>query len=139
MLLTTVGLLKFILPVYIGHFFALDGPIALFAIGFGLLAFGIWYGPLKSLAGSPLLRSFGITLLCIGITSVLSPTLLGLRNTYLPIADMFVVIESGIILQLIGLEPKITPVITAAAYGNFFSQLLLQSLSQPRTATASPR
>lgn len=138
-LLTTLGFLKIFQPVYLGHFFALDSPTALFAISSGLLAFGIWYGPLKSLAGSLLLRTFGSTLLVIGLASVLSPTLLGLRNTFLPLADVFVIIESGIILQLIGLEPKIMPVTTSLAYGNFFSQLLLQSLSRPRTATASPR
>ncbi|MDL2342396.1 MAG: hypothetical protein QFB87_04950 [Patescibacteria group bacterium] len=105
-LLATLGTVRILIPALLAQLFALDKPVALFGIAVAVIAYGVWYGPLKFLAGSSITRFMGLIILVLGIASISSPTLLGLRGTYLPIADIFVMIEAGIVMQMIGLEQK---------------------------------
>lgn len=105
-LLAIIGVSKLLFAPAVGQLFALDQPVALIALAVSVIAFGIWYGPLRLLSGSSVTRFLGLTVLVMAAASVYSPTLLGLRGTYLPVADIFLLVESGILLQMIGLERK---------------------------------
>lgn len=105
-LIASLGAAKILFPSTIAAMFALDTAPALLALFTAVVAYGVWYGPLKFLSGSHLIGTAGLAALTFGAFSVISPTLLGTRSAYLPVADMFMLIESGIVLLMIGLEKK---------------------------------
>ncbi|MBC7708200.1 hypothetical protein H7Y63_03185 [Polaromonas sp.] len=134
-LLATLGTVKILLPVALLQLFALDKSVALFGVTVAVIAFGVWFGPLKFLSGSSLTQFLGLTTIIAGILIISSPTLLGMRGTYLPIADIFVIIESGILLQIIGLERKQPETLSPMVAISAVSQLLHRRVSRPNSAT----
>ena len=132
-----VGLTKILVPSALASFFALDASVALIALAISVLSFGVWYGPLRFLSGSRLSSFLGLNILAVAIVSISSPTLLGFRGTYLPVADIFLLLESGIVLQMIGLERK-RPQTLAPLWGpRVFSQLFTRPFSHVTRSTTA--
>ena len=137
-----IGLIKILVPSVIASLFALDISVALITLAIAVLSFGVWYGPLRFLSGSRLSSFLGLSILAVAVISINSPTLLGFRGTYLPVADIFLLIESGIVMQMIGLERK-PPQTLSPMWGlRVLSQLFSRPLShatRPATDLASSR
>jgi len=71
---------------------------------------------LKFLSGSRLIRLTGSVIFAAGLISISSLSLWVLRESFVPVADIFLVIETAIMLQLVGLEKKqalVTPMACA--------------------------
>lgn len=135
--LAILGSVKILEPNVLGQMFAMDNGIALLAISVAVIAYGVWYGPLRFLSGSSVTRFFGLTILFAGVVSIVSPTLLGIRATYVPIADVFMLIESGIVLQLIGLQRKEPETLSPLLFMSLVGQLLLRRASHSRLPASS--
>ena len=137
-----IGIAKVCFPAVLVSLFALDKSVALIAIAIAILAFGVWYGPLGFLSGSSVTGFLGLAVLVLGGFSISSPTLLGLRGTYLPIADIFLLLESGILLQMIGLEKKQSQTLSPLAIMSLASQLVMRRYhhaTNPVAAVATSR
>lgn len=104
--LAAVGAARILFPEVISQFFSLDPAVAIISLVTAVLAYGVWFGPLSFLSGSKIVRLLGLMVFAVGIMAIYSPTLLGSRQAYLPIADIFLILESGVVFQLIGLEKK---------------------------------
>lgn len=138
-LIALIGVTKILMPTLTGQFFALDTPVALVALAIVAVAYGVWYGPLRFLSGSSVAGLMGLVVLALGASCIASPTLLGLRGTYLPAADIFLLLESGIVLQMIGLEKKHPETLSPLVVVSVISQLLIRRFShssRPAHATA---
>ncbi len=140
--IATIGITKILFPAAISQFFALDTAVALVALAVAVLAYGVWYGPLRFLSGSSLTGLTGLAIVVIGATCIGSPTLLGLRANYLPIADIFLLLESGIVLQMIGLEKKrpgtLSPLLMISLVISLVGQSLVRRFSRsPRPVSAA--
>ena len=141
-LIAVIGVSKILFPAAVSQFFALDKSVALIALAVAVLAYGVWYGPLRFLSGSSLAGLLGLSTIVVGAISIYSPTLLGLRGTYLPIADILLIIESGIVLQLIGLEKKQPGTLSPLILTSLIGQLLVRRLShstRPIVTSAASR
>lgn len=141
-LIAAIGVTKILFPAVITQFFALDKSVALIALAVAVIAYGVWYGPLRFLSGSVVTGFLGLAILVVGAASISTPTLLGLRGTYLPIADIFLLLESGIVLQMIGLEKKKPETLSPVLAISLISQLLMRRFghgSNPVAAVASSR
>lgn len=135
--LATIGAAQLLFPQFIAQLFALDKEASLFAVGVAVVAYGVWLGPLRFLTGSFTLRFLGIAAIIAGAASLNSPTLGGLRTNYLPIADMFMMIESGILLSIVGYEAKPQRRLSPMLLVSVVSQLMYRRLSRARHAAAS--
>lgn len=101
-----IGITKILYPASIMPLFTLDAVVAMFAVLAAVIAYGIWFGPLRFLSGSYILGSLGLASLLFAVGSIASPTLLGTRDSFVPLADVFMMLETGIVLSMIGLEKK---------------------------------
>lgn len=138
-LLAVLGLSKIFVPTAMTHLFTLDTVVALAGLLVAVVAVGVWLGPLRFLTGSSVSRIFGFAVLVVGVASISSPTLLGMRATYLPIADIFMIIEAGIVLQLIGLERKIPETLSPWLAISVISQLLWARYGRSLTTTSTTK
>ena len=138
-LIAFLGLTKIFAPSLVAHLFSLDTVVALAGILVAVIVVGVWLGPLRFLTGSSVTRVLGFGILALGIASISSPTLLGMRGTYVPIADIFMIIEGGIVLQLIGLERKIPETLSPWLAISVTSQLLLARLGRSLPAPETPK
>lgn len=134
-----IGITKILFPALMSHLFALDKSVALIAVAVAVVAYGVWYGPLRFLSGSSLTGLLGLGVLAIGAASISSPTLFGLRETYLPIADIFILLESGIVLQMIGLEKKQAETLAPLLALSVISQVLVGRLGRSVNTTQVPK
>lgn len=135
-LIATIGALKILFPAEVATMFALDTSVALFAVLTAVIAYGVWRGPLNFLSGSFILGTIGFASIAFGVGSIISPTLMGLRSSFIPIADIFLLVETGIILQMIGLERKQRPALSPLLVLSLVWQLL-PGRAQRAEATAS--
>ena len=137
-----IGLIKILVPSVTASLFALDTPVALITLAISVLSFGVWYGPLRFLSGSRLSSCLGLSILAAAVVSISSPTLLGFRGTYLPVADIFLLLESGIVVQMIGLARKHPQTLSPMFGPRVLSQLFSRPLShvtRPATDLAPSR
>ena len=123
-LIAIIGTSKLLFPAAIGQLFALDKPVAFIALAVAVVAYGVWHGPLRFLSGSAITGLLGLSVLAFGAVSISSPTLLGIRGTYLPVADIFLMLEAGIVLEMIGLEKKRSQTFSPLLMLSVASQLL---------------
>ena len=138
---TVAGLavIKILAPGAVAQFFAVDKSIALFALAIAVIAYGVWLGPLRFLSGSTFTRLCGFIVLAAGIATISSPTLVGLRSTYLPVTDIFLIVESGIILQLVGLERKQVVSLSPMVVISLITQLMVRRLGRSPTPVSATR
>ena len=102
--LIAIGALRLVAPLLFGHFVALDPLVALLAVGVGALGLvnGSNYLLLVDLRVA--FKALGATLLLTALLGINSPTFGNIRQTYIPIMDLFVVLESSIVLFLLASE-----------------------------------
>lgn len=132
-----IGVARILFPNQLLQLFSLDPLIAIISLVTAFIALGVWYGPLNFLSGSVFVRFMGLAVFIAGLAAIYSPTLLGSRQTYLPIADIFLFLESGVVLQLIGLERKaanaLSPLMVIGILGTIVARRFHR---QPLTPTA---
>ncbi len=102
--LVLIGVLRLGAPLLLGHFMALDSIVALLAVGVGVLALvnGLSYVQLFDLRVA--FKALGVTLLLCVLIGINSPTFGDIRQTYIPIMDLFVILESSIVMFLLASE-----------------------------------
>lgn len=132
--LAAVGATQLLFPTEVAALYTLDSSVALFALSAAVLSYGVWFGPLKFLLVSRTLRLLGSIISVAALASISSPTLWGLRESFVPIVDIFLVLETGIMLQLIGLEKKQQNVPSPLGYFSSASQLFQRRLNRGHSA-----
>lgn len=115
--LVLIGTLRLGVPFLFGHLMALDAFVALLAIGVGVVALvnGSSYVRLVDLRVA--FKALGATLLLCVLIGINSPTFGDIRQTYIPITDLFVVLESSIVMFLLASEePDATEALSSRMY-----------------------
>ena len=123
--LLLLGALRILAPQTLFRFAGLDSPFGLLALAIAsgvLLLTSHWWERID------FRRIFGLAAaICLVLTIALvnSPTLWGLRSTYLSLLDIFVILDSGLLFALAALEEKdeSLPAFAAAAV---YTQLLMR-------------
>ncbi|MEO8105135.1 MAG: hypothetical protein ABI602_02255 [Candidatus Saccharibacteria bacterium] len=102
--LTAIGALRLAVPFSFSQVAALDPLVALLALGVGVMALvnGSDYMQLVDLR--PVFKAFGLTLLLTVLLGINSPTFVDIRQTYIPITDLFIGLECSIVLFLLTTE-----------------------------------
>lgn len=136
-MLAVIGGTQILFPESVAQLFALDTAPALLAVLIAVIAYGAWFGPLKFVLGSWTIRIIGLATFMIGLSFIISPTIFGLRAAFLPIADIFLIIESGVMLQLLGLEKKQSGSLVKVPLVSMSSQLQRRLHHGPVTVSAS--
>lgn len=104
--LLALGILRFAAPQVLFRFAGLDPAFAILAMAVGgsvlLLTSPLWqhidFRPLFAVAAA---GCISLAMICLN-----TPTLWGLRSTYLSLMDVFVSLEGGVMLGLAALEKK---------------------------------
>ncbi|HET9173989.1 MAG TPA: hypothetical protein VFN56_01765 [Candidatus Saccharimonadales bacterium] len=132
--LLALGVVRLIDPHLLFKFAGLDSSFAVIGISIALAVFTVT-GPLSRWLDFRSILALGsIACFVLLIIMLNSPTLLGLRATYLSVLDMFVVFESSLLFALGALQPKTETmsVFTAIA---ILGEVLLAKLKARRTAS----
>ncbi|MDB5184811.1 MAG: hypothetical protein JWN38_619 [Candidatus Saccharibacteria bacterium] len=101
-----ICLARLIVPARMSQLMALDGTVAWVGLLVTLTALVMAFEWAKSLPVHFMLGFMGAGMLAIGLFGMYSPTLAGARLTYLPLLDIIILIESGIVMLLLGSEPR---------------------------------
>lgn len=133
------GCLRLFLPDIELQLVGLDPIVAWIGVGSGLL--GVLYGSefFRLLDIRWVWRFLAVGLIAFAIFSMISPTIGGLRQTFMLTADTFVLLESGILFGLLSYEVH-EDALPFFAYTTFVAQLLLRRLEAellPQTTTAT--
>ena len=102
--LAVIGSLRLIVPHWLTQFVALDVTAAWLAIavaGLALLNGLRWFSLLDL---RPLFLTLGVVLIAATGFGINSPTFGDIRQTYVPLADLFLTLESGIVMLLLAAE-----------------------------------
>lgn len=131
-----IGTLRLIAPHSLTQFMALDPAVAWLSIGTAVLAFANGSRWFSLLDLRFIFRALGMTLLIIAIYGVNSPTFGDMRQTYVPVADLFLALESGIIMLLLAAEKSaeaLSPLVYLSLIGTYFYRRLGARLSTAST------
>ena len=126
--LLSIGTLRLAAPGIFLHLMALDPIVALLGIvaGAAVILNGTSYARFIDLRF--VFRVVGITLLAAVIYGVNSPTFGDMRDTYVPVGDLFVALESGIVMLLLAAE-KNEEAVTPLVYLTLAATYLYRRLS----------
>lgn len=102
--LLIIGTLRLIASASVSQLMALDPAVAWLAIGVAGLAYANGSRWLSLLDLRLIFRALGLTLLITTAYSINSPTFGDIRQTYVPVADLFIALESGIVMLLLAAE-----------------------------------
>ena len=131
-----IGAARILFPEQVTGLFSLDISVAVIAIFIALVGYSVWLGPFNFLSGSWLMRLAGFAIFAFGLLSINSPTLLGARENYLPIADIFLFVESGILLQMIGMERKTVDTLMPVTLLNTVGHSINSKLRRPGSSVS---
>lgn len=93
-------------PASWGRTFSVDPSVAAAMLSIGVAVFLYRHTRLGKWDLSFLSRAAGIAMFLFTAVAIYTPTLAGLRDTYLPTMDMLLTLEAGILLLIVSLEPK---------------------------------
>lgn len=85
----------------------LDTPFAVAGIVAVLSAMVFTSGPFANIDFRPVFGAAAVAAFILLVVSFASPTLWGERSTYIPVMDLFVTLESAVVLGLAALEHKV--------------------------------
>ena len=106
LLLLSLGLLRIIAPPLLFSFAGMEFPFAIIASIVGLCAIVFTSSVWETIDFRPLFRIGAIASFIFFFICLFSPTFGSLRHTYVTMLDMFVLLESGIILGMASLQQK---------------------------------
>lgn len=104
--LVFIGSARLITPEVVSQILSISVPMAVLSIATGLFVFMYNLTSIGRVDISPLLRALSFALLLMGAISLYTPTLGSLRETYLPLTDIFLMFETGMLLGLASFEPR---------------------------------
>ena len=102
--LLIIGTLRLIASASVSQFMALDPAVAWLAIGVAGLVYANGSRWLSLLDLRLIFRALGLMLLITAAYGINSPTFGDIRQTYVPVTDLFIVLESGIVMLLLAAE-----------------------------------
>lgn len=133
--LLTIGLTDLLFPSFLVNLFALDRGIALTGAAVGFLGIANGMPPLQHVNLRVVFRALGLALIGAALYTVNSPTYGGLRATYVPVTDIFIMLESGITALLLSTEVY-EEALPPFAYASVVLQLLYNRFSGRLTPPA---
>ena len=140
--LLIIGTLRLAAAAPFNHFMALDPVVAGLAIGIGGLALANGSRWFRLLDLRLIFEALGLTLLITAAYGINSPTFGDLRQTYVPIADLFIVLESGIVMILLAAEKStkaLSPLVYLSLIATFLYRRLAARLALPPPSTHHSR
>jgi len=105
-LLLSLGLLRIIVPPVLFSFAGMEFPFAILASVVGLSAIVFTSDAWENIDFRPLFRILALLCFAFFALCLFSPTFGPLRHTYVTLLDMFVLIESGVVLGLASLQQR---------------------------------
>jgi hypothetical protein len=136
--LLSIGALRLLSPAVTTQFMALDPVIAGLAVGVAGLALANHPSRYRLVDFRFIFKALGSALLVATFYGLNSPTFGDLRQTYVPVADLFIMVESGIVMLLLAAEEAdeaLSPLIYLSLLMTYLHRRLGARLAPPLTTS----